>query len=519
MVRVQEDVTDRKEAQAERDRLWNDAPDPVCVATLDGRFQQVNPAWSRKLGWSESELLQTPWMDLVHPNDQEMMRRAGARLASGSPVRAVSVRMRAVDGSYRWLSWNAIPLPDETRFYGFARDVTEEKALQEQFWRSQKMDAIGQLAGGVAHDFNNLLSVINGYADLLLEDGGHSTLHTELIRDVRDAGERAAGLTAQLLAFSRKAIVEPKPLDIDTSIAAASRMLERLIGEDVRMLRELGARACVLMDPVQLEQVLMNLAVNARDAMPRGGLVTIRTNDVELHEALTTDTGEVPPGQYVELAVVDTGVGMSEAVRTRVFEPFFTTKGPGCGTGLGLATVYGIVSQAGGGIRVESQLDTGTTFRILLPAIVATATPPAHASRDSASGHETILVVEDEEAVRTMIRRALERQGYVVLAASGAAAAIETAERYSGPIDLLLTDVVMPDRGGRELADAIRARRPGLRVVYMSGYTDDAVVRHGIETSTDAFLQKPFSPSLLSRKLRSVLDEAGSPTAGGRDRR
>jgi CheY-like chemotaxis protein len=221
----------------------------------------------------------------------------------------------------------------------------------------------------------------------------------------------------------------------------------------------------------------------------------------------------------VELAVVDTGVGMSEAVRTRVFEPFFTTKGPGCGTGLGLATVYGIVSQAGGGIRVESQLDTGTTFRILLPAIVATATPPAHASRDSASGHETILVVEDEEAVRTMIRRALERQGYVVLAASGAAAAIETAERYSGPIDLLLTDVVMPDRGGRELADAIRARRPGLRVVYMSGYTDDAVVRHGIETSTDAFLQKPFSPSLLSRKLRSVLDEAGSPTAGGRDRR
>lgn len=508
-VRVQEDVTDRKEAQAERDRLWNDSPDPVCVAGLDGRFRQVNPAWGQKLGWSASELLQTPWMDLVHPSDREVMEQGRSRLSSGSAVRAVSMRMRAANGAYRWFSWNAIPLPDGARFYGFARDVTEEKELQEQFWRAQKMEAVGQLAGGVAHDFNNLLTIINGYADLLLEDRGHTDLHTELIQDIRDAGERAASLTAQLLAFSRKAIVEPKPLDVDASIETASRMLERLIGEDVRLVRELGAHARVLADPVQLEQVLMNLAVNARDAMPRGGRLTLRTSEIELGEALAIDSGELPPGRYVEIRVMDTGVGMSEQVRARVFEPFFTTKGPGLGTGLGLATVYGIVSQAGGSIWVESQPDKGSSFRILLPAIVAPATPLPRASGSvAACGNETILVAEDEEAVRTLVRRALERQGYVVLEARGATEALEVAHRHQGQIHLLLTDVVMPDRGGREVADAIRAQRPGIRVLYMSGYTDDAVVKHGIEASTDSFIQKPFTPSHLSRKVRNILDES-----------
>ncbi|MCI0702738.1 MAG: ATP-binding protein, partial [Planctomycetia bacterium] len=385
-------------------------------------------------------------------------------------------------------------------------DMTERKKLEEQFRQAQKMEAIGRLAGGVAHDFNNLLTVINGYGQMLLDRLPSTDLTRDLVQEMTAAGERAAGLTAQLLAFSRKAIVEPKVLDLNEVVTQSAKLLRRLIGEDVVLATALAPNLDrVKADPTQVEQVILNLAVNAKDAMPRGGKLTIETRGLRLREEDRALYPDLPQGRYVQLAVSDTGVGMSEEVKSRLFEPFFTTKEQGKGTGLGLAVVHGAVKQSGGRVDVYSELGIGTTFKILLPAVTA-AVPASGTVRLAPKGAETVLLVEDEAGVRKFGRLALETQGYTVLEAAGGEEALRIAERHAGPIHLLVTDVVMPRMGGREVAEAVRARHAGLKVLYVSGYTDDAVVRHGIVDETDAFLQKPFTPLALARKVRMVLD-------------
>ena len=386
-------------------------------------------------------------------------------------------------------------------------DVTDQKQLEARYRQAQKMEAVGQLAGGVAHDFNNLLTVINGHSEVLMSYGELDQQRREGLMAIRNAGERAAGLTAQLLAFSRKAVVEPRVLDPNQVVESATRLLGRLIGENIRIETKLASTARVQVDPGQLDQVLMNLAVNARDAMPDGGTLTFETRDVFLTEGAPTDSGQIVPGRYVQFTVSDTGCGMADVVRSRIFEPFFTTKEVGKGTGLGLSTVYGVVRQADGAISVDSELGRGTSFRVLLPAVQAAATE-SHPDeiRMAPYGSETVLVVEDETEVRRLFKLALEQHGYTVIEANSGATAKYAAAQYPGKIDLLVTDVVMPDGGGWELAEHLKTKCPGIRVLFVSGYTGDAVLRHGLELMTDSFLQKPFTPLTLARKVREVLD-------------
>ncbi|MBL8680477.1 MAG: PAS domain S-box protein [Myxococcales bacterium] len=501
------DITEMVAAQREFERVWMHAPGPLCVSGYDGYFKRVNPAWTQLLGWSEEELLARPWADFVHPDDRTRTEQITRDMIEGQPVHRFVNRYRRKDGTYRWLSWDAISLLDERTMYGFARDITDEKQLEEQFRQAQKMEAIGQLASGVAHDFNNLLTVINGYTELFIEEMAANDPNREDMTQVLHAGRRAAELTSQLLAFSRTAIVEPKVLDVNHVVDSSARMLRRLIGEDVRLETNLANLPPVKIDPGQLEQVFMNLAVNARDAMPRGGRLTITTDVVDASDVVTTEPTEKHDGPYVRVSVTDTGTGIPLEVQGHIFEPFFTTKGPGKGTGLGLATVYGIVRQAGGTIVLQSEEGVGTTFRILLPAVPSLPISPKSAVINVAPrGSETVLIAEDEDGVRNLASTLLKLQGYKVLLAATGDEAVRVAAAHPGPIDLLLTDVVMPDLGGRALADAVRGLQPQLRVMFMSGYTDDAVLRTGVEAARDWFIQKPFTPLSLARRVREVLD-------------
>jgi CheY-like chemotaxis protein len=375
------------------------------------------------------------------------------------------------------------------------------------------MEAVGQLAGGIAHDFNNLLTAILGNTQLLLRDLPPGDTKRQDVEEIRKASERAASLTRQLLAYSRRQMLQPEILDLNVVVAEMDRMLRRLIGEHIALntvlAPELGR---VRADPNQIEQVIVNLAVNARDAMPDGGKLTIETANMELDESFAQAHLGAVPGHYAMVAVTDTGSGMDASVRAHLFEPFFTTKEVGKGTGLGLATVYGIVKQSDGYISVYSEPGRGSSFKVYLPRIQTPQSAATASGKDRLDrGTETILVVEDEAAVLALSRRALEMQGYVVLAAADPAAAIRVVERHGGMIHLLLTDVVMPGLSGRELADRLIARRPGLRVLYMSGYPGDAVVQHGALPVGSAFLQKPFSPDGLARKVRDVLDSEHGP--------
>jgi len=382
--------------------------------------------------------------------------------------------------------------------------------LKEELRHSQKMEAVGRLAGGVAHDFNNLLTVINGCSALLLRRLGSDDPLRRYPREIQQAAERAASLTQQLLAFSRRQMLEPRVLNLNNSVSAMDSMLRRLIGEDIDLVTILGADlGLVKADPGQIEQVIMNLAVNARDAMPEGGKLTIETANVELDQAYASRHMAVEPGAYVMLALSDTGHGMDERTQERLFEPFFTTKEKGKGTGLGLSTVYGIIKQSGGTIWVYSELERGTTFKIYFPRVVDIMETPTLASRpraESLRGTETILLVEDEESVRALAREALEEAGFQVLEARHGADALAVSHQYQGPIHLLVTDVVMPEMSGRVLADRLAPRRPALKVLYMSGYTDNAIVHQGIMDQGTSFLPKPFSPDALVRKVREVLD-------------
>jgi CheY-like chemotaxis protein len=371
------------------------------------------------------------------------------------------------------------------------------------------MEAVGQLAGGVAHDFNNLLTVISGYSDMIMGELPPGQ-NLEDLKQIKDAAANAGALTGQLLAFSRRQVLEPRVLGLNGIVEGGQKMLRLLIPENIHMRTALAPDLRhVRADPGQIEQVLMNLIINARDAMPSGGTITIETANVDLDTMYAAEYGTVHPGQYAMLAVSDTGMGMSEEIRSRVFEPFFTTKAVGLGTGLGLATVYGIVKQSGGNIWVYSEPGQGTTFKIYLPITESALEPVSEVPiRSDTSGVETVLLVEDADAVRRMSRDALRHRGYVVLEASNGSAALALAAEHGGRIDLLLSDVVMPGMGGRELADQLVQLRPEMKVLFVSGYTDDTLLQQGTLGPGIHLLQKPFTPLSLARRVRQVLDSA-----------
>jgi two-component system cell cycle sensor histidine kinase/response regulator CckA len=518
---IARDITERKATERElreseeryRDLVEN-ARDIIYTHDLEGNYMSVNSAGEQLLGYTREEARGMSQLQVVAPEYHERAREMIARKLAGKGKTVYELEVVAKDGRRLAVEVNSrLTYRDGVAVgvQGIARDVSERRELEEQLRQAQKMEAVGRLAGGVAHDFNNLLTVINGYSDITIGRLPAEDPLRSQVEEVRKAGERAAGLTRQLLAFSRKQVLRPEVIDLNEVVSEMEKMLRRLIGEDIVLRAALGpGLGSVKADPGQVEQVLMNLAVNARDAMPCGGRLTIGTENVYLDEAYAAHHVSVAPGRYVMLAVSDTGVGMDEETRARIFEPFFTTKEKGKGTGLGLSTVYGIVKQSGGNIWVYSEAGRGTTFKIYLPRVDADAREhrPAAESAEGLTGTETILLAEDDEPVRDMTRIILSDYGYRVLAAENGAAAIAIFESTEETIDLLLTDVVMPGVSGRELADRLTRLRPETKVLYMSGYTDDAIVHHGVLEEGVNFLQKPFTPDALARRVREVL---GSP--------
>ena len=499
--------------------LFESNPHPMWVHDQQTfAFLVVNEAAVRHYGYTREEFLAMTALELW-PRDGDLeafAKEYDGYLAQQGPTSYATphtFKHRKKDGAIIEVDIAANPIVFEGRraWLLLATDVTERRTLEAQLLQSQKMESMGRLAGGVAHDFNNLLGIITGYGELLRRRVASDPRLTRYVDDIVKAAERGGGLTRQLLAFSRKQVLQPRILDLNAVVDETQKMLQRLIGEDVQLVTVLDETlGPVKADPGQIGQILMNLAVNARDAMPRGGRLTIETGNVGLDESYARQHAGVEPGRYVMLAVSDTGHGMTPEVRSRLFEPFFTTKEPGKGTGLGLATVYGIVKQSGGHIFVYSEPGHGTSFKVYLPrtdAVEVAAPLPEPTAGQLPRGWETILLVEDETSLRELIRECLEDTGYAVLEAQHGTEALELCERYEGPIHLLVTDVVMPRMGGRELGERIRALRPDLRVLYMSGYTDDAVVLHGVLAEDMAFLQKPFTVEALALKVRELLDQ------------
>jgi two-component system cell cycle sensor histidine kinase/response regulator CckA len=509
--RLNERVT--RQAQELRS-AFEDTNVAMVLTDINNRFVRVNAAFARMFGRTRDEMLGMSMADITHPDDlAESYARRQALLAGETSYFQVEKRYLHKDGRVLWGLTNVSLIRDDRgkplQYVGQVQDITERKRLEEQFRQAQKMEAVGRLAGGVAHDFNNLLTIIFGYSEVLMARLPSDGPDRPLIQEIQTAAEQAAMLTRQLLAFSRKEVIEPEILDLNAIVADTAKMLCRLVGEDVRVSTVLSpALKPVRADAGQLEQVIMNLVVNARDAMPQGGKLTIETKNVELDEHYARLHADVMPGGYVMLAVSDNGCGMSQETQAHIFEPFFTTKEPGKGTGLGLATVYGIVKHTGGHIGVYSELGQGTTFKVYLPPAQdgVSSGKSLHGDSHKPRGNETILLVEDEDAVREIARQALETQGYKVLEASDGGKALAISEEYSGTIDLIVTDVVMPGVGGRAVAETIRLHHPSIKTLYLSGYTDDAVVRHGILEAEVAFLQKPFTPTALACKVRQVLD-------------
>jgi two-component system cell cycle sensor histidine kinase/response regulator CckA len=395
----------------------------------------------------------------------------------------------------------------ETRFTGLVRDISARKKMEQQLQLAEKMDAMGRLAAGVAHDFNNMLTVISGYSELVLDSLPAEHESRPLVGEIRSAARRAASLTGQLLAASRQQVLEPRVIDVNEILNETASMLRRLIGEDIELLTQLDRTLPqVKADPGPVGQVLLNLAVNARDAMPEGGTLSIRTTTIDVDADFAASHPPMFEGRYVMISVSDTGKGMTREVLAHVFEPFFTTKDVGKGTGLGLSVVHGIIKQSGGAIDVYSELNIGTSFKIYLPAVEDPVTERRRTGAEIARGDETVLLVEDDRAVRDLAALCLRHGGYVVLEAMSGPHALRLLEEYAGRVDLMLTDVVMPEMGGRRLVEIVREQWPKIRVVFMSGYTDDVVVRQGVLQSDIAFLQKPFTLATLTRKIRDVLD-------------
>jgi PAS domain S-box-containing protein len=511
---VGRDVTARKQMEDElREReysyrtLLEQASDGIFVTNAQGDYITVNPRACEMLGYSESELLQMNVRDVLPPGETSRAPLRIDEIRAGHTVVHERQFLRK-DGSRFPVEISAKVLNDG-RMQGIVRDITERKRLESQLLQAQKMEGIGQLAGGIAHDFNNLLTVISGYADFVREALPPDDPTLADIDEIRKAAQRASSLTQQLLAFARKQVIEPYVINLNTLILNMEKLLRRLIGEDVDLVAlpapDLGQ---VRVDPGQIEQVIMNLAVNARDAMPDGGQLTIETANVVLDANYARRHISVVPGEYVLIAVSDTGSGMDEATQQHIFEPFFTTKAPGHGTGLGLATCYGIVKQHGGNIWLYSELGQGTTFKIYLPRVDEPPVDVFHRNeRRWHGGSETVLIVEDEVAVRTLAVRALREHGYQVIEASNGSEALQLVRaQQTATIDLLLTDVVMPQMGGKALVAQLTEIYPQLKVLFVSGYAASAIVQHGQLEPNTMFLQKPFSPTSIVRKVREVLD-------------
>jgi PAS domain S-box-containing protein len=493
--------------------------DAIFVKDLNGRYLLANAAAAAMIHVAPEALIGRDDTELFPPEEAGLIAAADRGVVESGETRVYEEVLAMERGkSQTFLSSKGVFRNRDGQvagIFGISRDITKFRDLESQLRQSQKMEAVGRLAGGIAHDFNNVLSAIMSNADLLREDlpSGDGAAREE-VEEIIHAARRAAGLTRQLLAFSRQQLLEPRVINLNDVVAGVEKMLRRIIGEDVELVTRLAPDlGLIKADPGQLEQVIMNLAVNARDAMPDGGKLTIETAPVDLSESYAAEHAGVAPGPYVMLAVSDTGCGMDADTQARMFEPFFTTKEQGKGTGLGLATVHGIVNQSGGFVWVYSELNHGTTFKVYLPhveGIALTRPTPTASVAQSPRGHETILFVEDEDALRRVGREILVRQGYTILAAAGGAEALATAAEHHGVIDMVATDVVMPGMSGTEVVTGLRALHPRAKVLYMSGYTDDAVVRRGIVAPGMAFLQKPFSAATLARKVREVFDRPES---------
>ena len=521
---IARDISDRKRAQEEITKseerfraLIENSSDMVAVLGPEGFVRYASPSACRILGYSSEELVGKLVFELVHPVDARAVTAAWNRWNQGTQSGVpTELRVRHKNGTWRTVEATDANLLGNEAVSGVvinARDITERKHLEEQLLHSQKMDAIGRLAGGLAHDFNNLITAINGFSDLLLMNLHRGDPLRHHVDEIKKAGQRAASLTRQLLAFSRKQVLQPKVLDLNRVVSDMDQMLRRLIGEDIELETNLAPDLwCVKADPGQIEQVIMNLVVNARDAMPEGGKLLIVSSNVNGTGSGRNQT-EQSSSDYVMLRVTDTGSGIDTDTMSQIFEPFFTTKGKGKGTGLGLSTVYGIVEQSGGHISVNSELGQGATFEIYLPKSDerrASDEDMAH-PLEALGGSETILLVEDEEAVRNLGSQLLASRGYKVLEARNGGEALLICEQYPNRIHLMLTDVVMPNMSGRQLAERLAPIKPDMKVIYMSGYADDTILGLGIPSSETAFLNKPFSPDALMRKVRQVLGESGSP--------
>jgi PAS domain S-box-containing protein len=502
--------------------IGENAADMIAVVDVNGRRLYNSPSYEHVLGYSPEELASTESLDQIHPDDRQLVKEAVKEARKAGKGKSLEYRFRHKNGSWRILESTASVVRNATgdadKLVIINRDITgrrlaEEENRENQFRQACKMEAVGRLSGGIAHDFNNLLGVILGYIEVLEEPGSTGERLRKGIREIKKASQKAATLTRQLLAFSRQQVLAPKVLDLNAVVADVEAMLQRLIGEDVEMVTVLDEHlGRVLADQGQIEQAIMNLAANARDAMPNGGKLTIRTANVEMGEADPVRSPEIPPGRFIQLMVSDLGIGMDAETQAHVFEPFFTTKGVGKGTGLGLSSVYGIVKQSNGFIRVRSELGKGTTFEIYLPQADGPVPPPeaAHTPGEASHKGKTILLVEDEESLRAVTRDLLQKGEYTVLEAENGARALEVAHQDGLHIDLLLTDVIMPGMTGPALAEELVNSYPEMKILYMSGYTGHVIAQHGLESGAH-LLDKPFGRDKLMSKIRDVLE---APTRG-----
>lgn len=508
------DISERRQAERslrEMAAIVETSDDAIIGENLEGIITSWNNGAEKMYGYTAAETIGQHATMLAGPDRVQEVASYLERAQKGEAFRIDTNRLRK-DGRIISVALTISPIKDSegrvTGLSAIARDVSERKKLEEQLRQSQKMEAIGRLAGGIAHDFNNLLSVIVGYTYVLQSSLPDDNGLRNSAQQVMSAAEKASALTRQLLAFSRRQMLQPEIIDLNEIVTGLQKMLPRLIGEDIDV-RTIASSHLknIKADPSQIEQVIMNLVVNARDAMPDGGKLTVETNDVHFEPSEAAHYG-IRSGNYVLLAVSDTGIGMAPEIRAHIFEPFFTTKEPGRGTGLGLATVYGIVSQSNGHIWVYSEPGQGTTFKIYFPATSEAATPSdiSHHPRLAVTGSETVLLVEDEPNLRSLIQQVLRKQGYEVLVAGTGQEGAAIADHYAGDIELLLTDVVMPQMGGKQLADLLKPQYPDMSIIYMSGYTNNALDHSGSVEMGGSFLQKPFTPDVLLRKIREVLD-------------
>jgi len=514
------DITEKKKAEQaiknseEHFRsLIENAADVISILDSTGRIVYESPSHMRVLGYPEGHLIGMNGFDLIHPDDIERVQKQfSSLLERPGDIEDINFRFRHMNGTWRHLEGTGANLLHIENVKGIVvnyRDITDRHQLEDQLHQAEKMKAVGQLAGGVAHDFNNLLTIINGYCDLLAIEDLPEDISAS-IEQIHKAGERAARLTSQLLTFSRKQLIKPEIVDLNALIKDHNKMLRRLLGEDIVISILPGPESGLInIDPGQMEQIIMNISINARDAMPFGGRLTIETSNIDFDDSIINSQAEMQPGPYTMLAISDNGVGMEESIRSRIFEPFFTTKGRGKGTGLGMSTVYGIVKQNNGFIYVYSEPGKGTTFKVYFPRVEKDGKKVKSSIADLTDLHgtETILLAEDEAGVRNITRSILSQSGYNVIIAENGIEAMQRFEEYSGDINMLLTDVIMPLMSGRELAEKMRSKQPDLKILFISGYTDDVIAQHGVLDDDVEFIQKPYSPTALAKKVKEVLNK------------